>query len=91
MFFGTGAYVAALVWKYVSASIWLGIFAGLGLNAIIGYILAILCVRTRTIYFVFLTFAFSQFFYVAADSWRLIGGTDGISGIPYSRHSPRTS
>lgn len=82
MFFGTGAYVAALVWKYVSASLWLGIFAGLGLNAIIGYILAILCVRTRTIYFVFLTFAFSQFFYVAADSWRLIGGTDGISGIP---------
>ncbi|MEW6666445.1 MAG: branched-chain amino acid ABC transporter permease [Thermodesulfobacteriota bacterium] len=83
MFFGTGAYCAALVWKHVSDSVWLGILAGLGLNAVIGYVLGFLCVRTRTVYFVFLTLAFSQFFYVAADSWRLIGGTDGIAGIPF--------
>jgi len=82
MFFGTGAYTAALVWKYVSSSVWLGIFLGLGLNGIIGYLLAILCVRTRAIYFVFLTFAFSQFFYEVAHSWRVIGGSDGIPGIP---------
>ena len=83
MFFGTGAYSAALVWKYVHDSVWLGIIGGLGLNAVIGYVLGFLCARTRTIYFVFLTFAFSQFFYVVADSWRLIGGTDGITGIPF--------
>jgi branched-chain amino acid transport system permease protein len=53
MFFGTGAYVAALVWKYITGSIWLGILLGLALNGIIGYLLAILCVRTRAIYFVF--------------------------------------
>jgi len=82
MFFGTGAYVAAIVWKYLNNSVWLGILLGLGLNTIIGYVLALLCVRTRTIYFVFLTFAFSQFFFVTANSWRLIGGTDGIAGIP---------
>lgn len=82
MFFGTGAYAAAITWKYLSNSMWLGILLGLGLNTIVGYILALLCVRTRTIYFIFLTLAFSQFFYVAADSWRLIGGTDGITGIP---------
>jgi len=82
MFFGTGAYVAAIVWKYLNNSVWLGILLGLGLNTIIGYVLALLCVRTRTIYFVFLTFAFSQFFFVTANSWRLIGGADGIAGIP---------
>jgi branched-chain amino acid transport system permease protein len=82
MFFGTGAYVAAIAWKYLNNSVWLGILLGLGLNTIIGYVLALLCVRTRTIYFVFLTFAFSQFFFVTANSWRLIGGTDGIAGIP---------
>jgi len=82
MFFGTGAYVAALVWKHLNDSVWLGIFLGLGLNAIIGYIFALLCVRTRAIYFVFLTFAFSQFFYVTTNSWRRIGGNDGITGIP---------
>ena len=82
MFFGTGAYVAALVWKYITSSIWLGILLGLALNGIIGYLLAILCVRTRAIYFVFLTFAFSQFFYEVAHSWRVIGGSDGIPGIP---------
>jgi len=82
MFFGTGAYVAAIAWKYLNNCVWLGILLGLGLNTIIGYVLALLCVRTRTIYFVFLTFAFSQFFFVTANSWRLIGGADGIAGIP---------
>jgi len=82
MFFGTGAYVAALTWKYFTDSIWIGMLLGLGLNAIIGYVLGLLVVRTRTVYFIFLTFAFSQFFFVTANSWRLIGGTDGLTGIP---------
>jgi len=82
MFFGTGAYVAALTWKYLSDSMWVGMLLGLGLNAVIGYVLGLLVVRTRTVYFIFLTFAFSQFFFVTANSWRLIGGTDGLTGIP---------
>jgi branched-chain amino acid transport system permease protein len=82
MFFGTGAYVAAIVWKYLNDSVWVGILFGLSINALFGYVFGLLCVRTRTIYFVFLTFAFSQFFFVTANSWRLIGGTDGIPGIP---------
>jgi branched-chain amino acid transport system permease protein len=82
MFFGTGAYVAAIVWKYLNDSVWVGILIGLGINTLFGYVFGLLCVRTRTIYFVFLTFAFSQFFFVIANSWRLIGGTDGIAGIP---------
>lgn len=83
MFFGTGAYVAALVWKHISDSLWIGILSGLFLNGIIGYVAGLLCVRTRAIYFVFLTFAFSQCFYVTANSWRLIGATDGIAAIPF--------
>ena len=82
MFFGTGAYVAALTWKYWSDSLWVGMLLGLGLNGLIGYVLGFLVVRTRTVYFIFLTFAFSQFFFVTANSWRLIGGTDGLTGIP---------
>ncbi len=82
MFFGTGAYVAALTWKYWSDSVWVGMLLGLGLNGLIGYVLGFLVVRTRTVYFIFLTFAFSQFFFVTANSWRLIGGTDGLTGIP---------
>jgi branched-chain amino acid transport system permease protein len=82
MFFGTGAYVAAVTWKYFSDSMWIGMLLGLGLNAVIGYVLGLLVVRTRTVYFIFLTFAFSQFFFVTANSWRLIGGTDGLTGIP---------
>lgn len=82
MFFGTGAYAAAIFWKHVSDSVWLGILFGLGLNTIVGYIFGWLCIRTRAIYFVFLTFAFSQFFFVITNSWRLIGGSDGITGIP---------
>jgi len=82
MFLGTGAYVAALVWKHMNDSVWLGILMGLLLNGLIGYFVGLLCVRTRAIYFVFLTFAFSQFFFVTANSWRLIGAADGIAGIP---------
>lgn len=91
MFFGTGAYVAAIVWKYLSNSLWLGILLALGVNAIFGYVFALLCVRTRTIYFFFLTFAFSQFFFVTANSWRLIGGTDGVAGIPFPTLIPGIS
>src|SRR5512135_3340379 len=68
MFFGTGAYAAALTWKYYTDSIWLGMLLGLGLNTIVGYVLGLLVVRTRTVYFIFLTFAFSQFFFVTANS-----------------------
>ena len=91
MFFGTGAYVAAIVWKHLNDSVWLGILLGLGFNGLIGYFLALFCVRTRAIYFVFLTFAFSQFFFVTANNFRLIGGTDGIAGIPFPSLLPGIS
>lgn len=51
-------------------------------GALVAYIIGFLSIRTRHIYFVFLTFAFAQFFFVTANSWNYIGASNGLSAIP---------
>ena len=82
MFFGTGAYVSAIVFKYVSSSIWMGLGASILSCAIIGIVVGYLCIRSRGLYFIFLTFAFAQFFFLFFNSWHFVGAADGMAGIP---------
>ena len=64
MFFGTGAYVTAIIFKYISPSIWLSLGASILSCIVIGIVVGYLCIRSRGLYFIFLTFAFAQFFYL---------------------------
>ncbi|MFH1092135.1 MAG: branched-chain amino acid ABC transporter permease [Pseudomonadota bacterium] len=82
MFFGTGAYLTAILLKYVSTSIWLALGASIAATTLIGLIIGYLSLRSRGLYFIFLTFAFGQFFYLFFNSWMFVGAADGMAGIP---------
>lgn len=82
MFFGTGAYLTGMVLKHWTPWFWPPLFLTILISAVIAYIIGFLSIRTREIYFVFLTFAFSQFFFVTAHSWDFIGASNGLSAVP---------
>ena len=82
MFFGTGAYVTAILFKYVTSSIWIGLGVSILACAFAGIVIGYFCIRSRGLYFAFLTFAFSQFFFLFFNSWTFVGAADGMAGIP---------
>ena len=82
MFFGTGGYVAAMLLKNVTGWLWFPLLAAAVACGLLAYVVGWLSVRIRHIYFVFLTFAFAQFFFVTANTWEFIGGETGLAGVP---------
>ena len=82
LFFGTGAYITGMILKHWSPWFWPPLALTVVASAVLAYVVGFLSIRTREIYFVFLTFAFSQFFFVTAQSWDFIGATNGLSGVP---------
>jgi branched-chain amino acid transport system permease protein len=82
LFFGTGAYLTGMVLKHWTPWFWPSLILTVLVSAMVAYIVGFLSIRTREIYFVFLTFAFSQFFLVTAHSWDFIGASNGLSGVP---------
>ncbi len=80
MFFGIGGYCAAYVMKTYSTNLFpiLGFAVVCGLLA--GLLVGYLSIQTKGIFFVFLTLAFAQFFYLAAFNLTdITGGDNGIS------------
>jgi branched-chain amino acid transport system permease protein len=82
IFFGTGMYVAGLSLKYITVWFWLPLALAVAASGLVALVVGYLSLRTREIYFVFLTFAFSQFFYVISNTAQAIGAANGLSGIP---------
>lgn len=82
LFFGTGAYLTGMILKHWTVWFWPPLGITILASALVAYLVGFLSIRTREIYFVFLTFAFSQFFFVTAQSWDFIGATNGLSGVP---------
>jgi branched-chain amino acid transport system permease protein len=80
---GVGAYVSAVLTTAVGVSPWLGVLAGAASAAGISIGLGYVCLRLRGIYFVLVTFAFNEVFFLAVNRWRdVTGGPSGIVGIP---------
>jgi branched-chain amino acid transport system permease protein len=88
MFFGTGAYIAGLTLKHATPWMWPALALAIAGSGVLAYIVGRLSIRTREIYFVFLTFAFAQFLLVVANSWELLGAANGLAGIPKPRLFP---
>ena len=82
MFFGTGAYISGILLKYVTPSIWIALGGSILSCALAGMVIGFFCIRGRGLYFAFLTFAFSQFFFLFFHSWTFAGAADGMAGIP---------
>jgi len=74
-FAGIGAYGSALLCLYAGVPILVGIAAGAGLAAVVGYGLGTLCLRMRAIYLALATWAF-------AESVRLLVAVDDLELDP---------
>jgi branched-chain amino acid transport system permease protein len=81
-FFGTAAYVAAIVGRIGVSSITLQIAAGLGAALLAALIFAAISLRARGVYHLVITMALAQILFGVAFGWRdVTGGDDGIAGI----------
>jgi branched-chain amino acid transport system permease protein len=85
IFFGTGAYVTALLMLKSGFSFWATLpFVVIGC-AVIGLLIGLLTLRFATIYFTIVTLALGQFCYFLltnALTYQYTGGDDGLHGLP---------
>lgn len=82
VFLGAGAYVTGYLMVTYGLTPELGILAGVGASALIGYVYGKLAVKREGIYFAMVTLALAQlafFFFLQAP---FTGGEDGLQGIP---------
>jgi branched-chain amino acid transport system permease protein len=80
---GVGAYASAILATRAGMNPWLGLVAGPIATAALAVALGYLSLRLRGIYFVLVTFAFNEVFFLAVNRWRdVTGGPSGIVGIP---------
>lgn len=83
VFYGVGAYTAALMFTKTSLPIWMGFIAGPIVAAMLGLGIGWFCVRLRGIYFGMLTIALGMLVWAVVFRWYdFTGGDDGIHGIP---------
>ena len=82
-YFGTGAYVAALLLRDVQPDfIWV-LAAGAFGAGLVALVIGALCVRLNEVYFAMLTLAFGMMVYAVFHQWRsFTGGSDGVTGFP---------
>jgi len=82
-FMGIGAYTSALLAKGIGLSPWLSIPVGGGAAVLISLALGYPALRLTGIYFVLVTFAFNEVFFLIATRLReFTGGPSGLLGIP---------
>jgi branched-chain amino acid transport system permease protein len=78
-FFGIGGYAAVLLTpKGAPASLWWLMPAAVSMSALYALFMGSLSIRTRGVYFIMVTLAFSQMAYYVVHDTPLGGGTDGI-------------
>ena len=82
VFFGISAYTIGLAARFLTPNLFLQIGLALFVSAFAALVLGWLLLRSRGVYFMMLTIAFSQVFRAIAHSWRSVtGGADGLSGF----------
>lgn len=82
LYFGVGGYTAGLLAVHYTPSALVGLGAGLGAGAVSAVATGWLAIRSRSVYFIMLTLAFSELAFSVATSWRsLTGGDQGLIGI----------
>jgi branched-chain amino acid transport system permease protein len=82
VFFGISAYTVGLAARHFTSNLFLQIALALFVTSFAALILGWLLLRSRGVYFMMLTIAFSQVFRAIAHSWRSVtGGGDGLANI----------
>ena len=81
MFYGVGAYTAALVMLHYSQSVFVVLFGAILLCAILAWIVGSLSIRVSGVYFAMITLAFAELLYSAVFKFEFTGGSDGLLGF----------
>lgn len=83
VFYGVGAYTAALMLTKTSLPEWIGFVAGPIMAAIVGLLIGWFCVRLTRLYFGMLQISLGSLIWAIVFRWySFTGGDDGIHGIP---------
>ncbi|MBN2403085.1 MAG: branched-chain amino acid ABC transporter permease [Spirochaetes bacterium] len=83
VFYGIGAYAAALMLLKSGLPSWVGFIAGPVVSAILSLIMGLICLRLSKLYFGMLQVSLGSLVWAVVYRWRsFTGGEDGIHGIP---------
>jgi branched-chain amino acid transport system permease protein len=83
VFYGVGAYGAALILAKTSLPAWIGFIAGPIVAAVTGLLIGSFCVRLTRLYFGMLQISLGSLIWAIVFRWySFTGGDDGIHGIP---------
>ncbi|WP_049997120.1 ABC transporter permease [Halococcus sediminicola] len=81
MFYGIGAYAAALVMLHLTSSLVVALAGAMVLCALVAWVVGSLSIRVSGVYFAMITLAFAQLFYNAVFKFSWTGGSDGLLGF----------
>jgi branched-chain amino acid transport system permease protein len=83
--FGVAGYTIGLLFKYYDiTNFFVLASAGLFMAVLTSLIFGLITLRSRTVYFLLITFALGQLVYSMTIKWNQVtGGTDGLPDIPY--------
>ena len=83
--FGVTGYTIGLLFKYYDITNFFALAsAGLFMAVVTSMIFGLITLRSRTVYFLLITFALGQLIYSMTIKWNQVtGGTDGLPDIPY--------
>ena len=78
-FFGLASYVVALAApdSYTAANLWTSLPLAIAASALLAFAIGALVLRTRGVYFIMVTLAFSQMVYFVFHDTKIGGGSDG--------------
>ncbi|HEX5390814.1 MAG TPA: branched-chain amino acid ABC transporter permease [Burkholderiaceae bacterium] len=82
MFYGASSYVTGHVLKTFGVDGFVGLLAGVGIAATLGFLTGLLAIRRQGIYFSMITLAFAQMVYFLALRLPFTGGEDGLQLVP---------
>lgn len=91
-FYGVGSYTIATTWLHWRVPFWIAFIGAPIVGAFAAFLVGLIALRTRKLYFALLTLAFSQLFYVIAEQqYNFTSGANGIFGamIPAPLAQPR--
>ncbi len=85
MFFGAGAYAAAILLKHAGWGLGAVVLAVIGVAVVQSLLVGVVSLRVSGVYLAMATLAFAQMFYIliqATDLRAITGAEDGMHGIP---------
>ncbi|MFI0444476.1 branched-chain amino acid ABC transporter permease [Actinomadura sp. 6N118] len=81
-YFGVGAYTAVLVGIHITPDALVQTLAALAMGLVAAAVTGWIAVRARGIVFLMLTLAIGESVHQVADTWKAVGGSNGLAGMP---------